>query len=95
MASWFTGHALILWALYSVVLLLTARPLGTYLYRVFAGERTILHPVLRPLEVGIYRLTRVDEQAEMGWRGYLVASLVGLAVMAVTVAYLARLVRRR
>ncbi|MBV9280458.1 MAG: potassium-transporting ATPase subunit KdpA, partial [Chloroflexi bacterium] len=74
MPDWLTGQAIWLWAIYSVVLLLTARPLGAYLYRVFTGGRTFLHPILRPVEVGIYRLTRVDEEEEMSWYVYLLAS---------------------
>ena len=48
-------------ALFCVVLLLITRPIGGYMTRVFSGERTLLSPVLRPLERGIYRLCGVDE----------------------------------
>ncbi len=75
MPDWLTGSALIQWALYSVILLLTAKPMGTFMYRLFTGERTFLHPVIRPLEAGIYRLTGVREQEEMTWVGYLFASI--------------------
>ncbi len=44
MPAWLTTNALVQWAIYRVLLLLTARPLGTYLYRLFSGERTFLHP---------------------------------------------------
>ena len=47
---------------FSLLLLLSARPVGSYMYRIFTGQRTFFHPVLRPVEVGIYRLTRVDEE---------------------------------
>jgi K+-transporting ATPase ATPase A chain len=75
MPAWMTGQAILLWAVYSAILLLSAKPLGTFLYRVFTGERTFLHPVFRPVEVGIYRVTRVDEGEEMSWYVYLLASL--------------------
>jgi potassium-transporting ATPase potassium-binding subunit len=75
MPAWLTGSALIQWALYGIILLLTAKPFGTYLYRIFTGERTFLHRVVRPLETGIYRLTGVHEDEEMTWVGYLLASL--------------------
>ncbi len=75
MPNWLTGSAVIQWAMYSVILLLTAKPLGTYLYRLFTGGRTFLHPAIRPIEVGIYRLTGVREDEEMTWYGYLLASL--------------------
>src|SRR6476659_3426424 len=35
--------------------------------RVFAGERTLLDPVLRPLERGIYRVCAVDPKKDQGW----------------------------
>ena len=82
-----TSHAIALWAVLSGVLLLTARPLGTYLYTLFTGGRTVLSPIMRPVEAGMYRLTRVDEQEEMGWRGYLFASLA-IGVVSLLLTYL-------
>jgi K+-transporting ATPase ATPase A chain len=75
MPDWLTGNAVLQWVLFSAVLLLTAKPLGTYLYHVFTGGRTFLHRVVRPVEVWTYRLTGVREDEEMTWYGYLLASL--------------------
>ena len=50
-------------------------PLGRFMARVFARERTWLDPVLRPLERLIYRLTGVDETREMRWTEYALAML--------------------
>ncbi|MBN8896813.1 MAG: potassium-transporting ATPase subunit KdpA, partial [Rhodospirillales bacterium] len=50
--------------------------LACYMHRVFAGERTLLSPVLRPVERGLYRLAGVDERIEQHWTGYAVAMLV-------------------
>ncbi len=83
----FSGDALINWALYSVILLLTARPVGTHLYRVFTGGRTFLHPVVRPLERAIYRLTAVREDEEMTWYVYLL-SLIGFSLVGLVSLYL-------
>ena len=52
------------------------KPLGGYMTRVFAGERTFLSPVLRPVERGIYRLCGVDEKQEQHWVTYAVAMLL-------------------
>ena len=41
-----------------VLILALTKPLGVFMARVFAGERTFLHPVLRPLERGVYRALR-------------------------------------
>jgi len=84
MPTWLTANAIEQWALFSILLLLSARPVGGHMYRVFTGRRTFLHPVLRPVEAGIYRVTRVDEREEMRWYIYLLAillfSIVGLFI---------------
>jgi K+-transporting ATPase ATPase A chain len=67
--------------------LLIATPLlGGYMHRVFEGERTLLSPVLRPVERGIYRLCGVDETVEQGWKAYTVSVLV-LAFVGIVVLY--------
>ncbi|WP_428533773.1 potassium-transporting ATPase subunit KdpA [Rhodopila sp.] len=63
-------------ALYCVLLTLLVKPLGGYMTRVFAGERTPLSPLLRPLERGLYRLCGVDDADEQHWITYAVAMLV-------------------
>ena len=60
-------------ALFCVVITLLVKPLGGYMTRVFAGERTFLSPVLGPVERGLYRLSGVDERAEQNWLTYAVA----------------------
>ncbi|HEY1723130.1 MAG TPA: potassium-transporting ATPase subunit KdpA [Magnetospirillaceae bacterium] len=62
-------------ALFCVVVIAIARPLGGYMTRVFAGERTFLSPVFRPIERVIYRLCGVNEAVEQNWIGYAVAML--------------------
>jgi K+-transporting ATPase ATPase A chain len=58
------------------LVLAVTKPLGLFMARVFAGERTFLHPLLRPVERLIYRLTGVDESREMRWTEYAAAMLV-------------------
>src|SRR4029077_11027595 len=48
---------------------------GGYMTRVFAGERTLLRPVLRPIELGIYRMCGIEENEEQHWVGYAIAML--------------------
>ena len=62
-------------AIYSVILLATVRPVGIYLTRVLEGERTWLDPVLRPFERLIYKLCAVNADKEMNWREYTFAML--------------------
>jgi K+-transporting ATPase ATPase A chain len=45
--------------------------LGRYLARVFKGEKTLLHPLLFPVEKFVYRLSGVDPGEEMSWLRYL------------------------
>ncbi len=63
-------------AVFLGVLLAAAKPLGSYMAAVYEGRRTWLHPVLRPLEAGVYRLSGIDERDEHDWRRYLFATLV-------------------
>ncbi|MFU0503146.1 potassium-transporting ATPase subunit KdpA [Pseudaminobacter sp. NGMCC 1.201702] len=51
------------------------KPLGWYMTRVFEGERTLLSPVLRPMEHGLYNMAGVDERQEQHWLTYAVAML--------------------
>jgi K+-transporting ATPase ATPase A chain len=63
-------------ALFSAIVIALTRPFGGYMTRVFAGERTLLTPVLRPVERAIYRLCGVDEGVEQHWLTYAVAMLL-------------------
>jgi K+-transporting ATPase ATPase A chain len=76
---------------YFGLLLLVTKPIGVFMTRVYNGERTFLHPVLRPVERLIYRLTRVDEQREMRWTEYAVAMLLYSVVSMVVLYALQRL----
>ncbi len=68
-----------------LLVLAVTKPLGTYMARVFEGERTWLTPVFAPLERVIYRLCGVREDEEMTWYAYalsmLAFSLVGLVYL--------------
>lgn len=60
------------------ILLLTfilAIPLGKYIARVYAGEKTLLDPVFNPLEKIFYRISRINVSKEMTWKEHLVALL--------------------
>src|ERR1035437_7139008 len=57
-------------ALFFLVLLALTKPLGAYMAKVFAGERTWMHRALRPLETGIYKVCGIDENGEQHWTRY-------------------------
>ena len=54
--------------------------MGLYLNAVFAGRRTWLSPVLRPVERVVYWVSGVDEEREQDWKIYTVAMLMFTAV---------------
>ncbi len=72
--------------IYSVLILLVTKPLGVFMTKLFAGERTFLHPVLRPLEKLTYRLCRIHETSEQRWTQY-AASLIAFSFMSFIFAY--------
>src|ERR1700732_622625 len=61
---------------YLLVICLLTKPLGIFMTRVFNREKTLLDPVLRPIEKVVYRLTGVDEKHEMRWTEYAIAMLL-------------------
>jgi K+-transporting ATPase ATPase A chain len=63
-------------ALFLAAVLLLARPMGSYMTRVFERRRTFLDPVLAPCERLLYRVTGVQPDEEMRWTEYAVAMLV-------------------
>jgi len=56
-----------------VLVVAAAKPVGTFLYKVFSGERTFLHPVLAPVERVIYKVVGVNPVGEMTWVAYTVS----------------------
>ena len=50
--------------------------LGKFMWRVFTGERTWLHPVFQPVEKLVYRVGGIDSSEEMSWKKYLWAVLI-------------------
>ncbi|RUU11272.1 potassium-transporting ATPase subunit KdpA [Mesorhizobium sp. M7A.T.Ca.TU.009.01.3.2] len=61
---------------YCGIVVLLVKPLGGYMHRVFNGDRTLLSPVLRPLERGLYRICGTSEREEQHWTTYAVALLL-------------------
>jgi len=72
---------------YFLILLAITKPVGLFMTRVFNGERTFLHPVLRWLETLIYKLSGVREDAEQRWTQYS-GALLAFSVFGFLLAYL-------
>jgi K+-transporting ATPase ATPase A chain len=74
-AGWFTIIA------FAVILTLVALPLGSYMAKVYTGERVFLSPFLGGPERFLYRILRADATKEQDWKAYakslLIFSLAG------------------
>ncbi|MET0429082.1 MAG: potassium-transporting ATPase subunit KdpA [Microvirga sp.] len=72
-------------ALYCAVVLALVKPLGSYMTRVFTGERTLLSPVLGPVERALYRVSGIDARQEQHWLAYtgavILFHVLGFAVL--------------
>ncbi|MEN9854920.1 MAG: potassium-transporting ATPase potassium-binding subunit [Pseudomonadota bacterium] len=78
-------------AFFVFIIGLIARPLGGYMAAVFNGERTLLSPVLAPVERGFYALMGVKADQEMGWKSYALALLTFSTLSVVSLYMLLRL----
>jgi K+-transporting ATPase ATPase A chain len=65
-----TSHELAQIIVYFGALIIDVPLLGGYMAKVFGGERTLLSPVLLPVERAVYRLAGVDAESEQDWRAY-------------------------
>lgn len=54
---------------------LLAIPLGRYIARVYMGERSLLDPVLGPVERLFFRVSGIDSSREMTWQEHMKAML--------------------
>ena len=68
------------------LILLVTKPVGLFMSRLFQGQRTFLHPVLRPVEVLVYSLCGVREDQEQRWTGY-TASLLAVSMVSFLFPY--------
>ncbi|NTU77931.1 MAG: potassium-transporting ATPase subunit KdpA [Chloroflexales bacterium] len=78
-------------ALFLVVLLALAKPLGWYMARVYAGQSVGLNTLFAPVEHLLYRLFGTREDEEQGWKQYAVALLLFNALGMLVVYGLQRL----
>ncbi|KXG84945.1 potassium-transporting ATPase subunit KdpA [Agrobacterium bohemicum] len=58
-----------------LAVLLVVKPLGLYMAKVFSGQRTLLSPVLSPIERGIYRAAGTSMDKEQNWLAYTLSML--------------------
>jgi K+-transporting ATPase ATPase A chain len=73
-------------AIFFGLILLVTKPIGLFMSRLFQGERTFLHPIIRPVEVLVYRLCGVREDQEQRWTQY-AASLLSFSIFSFLFVY--------
>jgi K+-transporting ATPase ATPase A chain len=73
------------------ILLLTVKPLGIYMARIYEGKPAGLNVLLAPVERWIYRLTRVNPMQGMSWKTYAVAVMLFNVLGIISVYILQRL----
>lgn len=84
-----TASGWILILVFIAILVALARPMGLWLFALYEGRSTPLHPFLGPVERGFYRLAGVDPAEEQGWRRYALHLLLfNLALLLFTYAVL-------
>jgi potassium-transporting ATPase potassium-binding subunit len=82
-----TPYGILQVAVYFLLILALTKPAGLFMAHLFQGERTFLHPILRPLERLIYKLCGVNEEAEQRWTQY-AASLLAFSAVSFVFAYI-------
>jgi potassium-transporting ATPase potassium-binding subunit len=82
-----TPAGVFLIAVFFLLLVALTKPLGVYMANLFEGRRTVLHPLLRPLERLLYRLSGVREDAEQRWTQY-AASVLAFSLVSFLFVYL-------
>ena len=73
--------------LFLALVFLVTKPMGVFMARVFNREKTLMDPVLRPIERLLYRVTGVDENHEMRWTEYAISMLL-FSLVSMIVLYL-------
>jgi K+-transporting ATPase ATPase A chain len=63
-------------ALFIVVLIALAFPVGRYMTAVLDGSSVVVRKIGRPIEALLYKIAGVDEAAEMSWKHYALAVLL-------------------
>lgn len=86
-----TPHAWTILGFYLLLLLLAAKPLGSYIANVMEGRPILALRLGGGLEAGLYRLCGVKRDEEMGWLRYALAILLFNLLGALTVYALQRL----
>ncbi|MEI6222113.1 MAG: potassium-transporting ATPase subunit KdpA [bacterium] len=62
--------------LFFLILTFLAFPIGQYLAKVYDGKKTLVDPILKPIEKFFYKLCGIKEEQHMNWKEYSIAFLI-------------------
>jgi len=82
-----TATGLLQIGIFFAIITLIAKPLGGFMARLFEGERTFLHPLLRPVERLCYKAIGIREEVQQRWTQY-AASLIAFSFFSFLFTYL-------
>ena len=81
-----TANGVLQIGVFFVLILALTKPVGAFMAKVFAGERTFLHPVLRPVEKLCYTLCGIKENTDQRWTQY-AGSLIAFSFFSFLILY--------
>jgi K+-transporting ATPase ATPase A chain len=81
-----TANGVLQIGVFFVLILALTKPVGAFMTKVFAGERTFLHPVLRPVEKLCYTLCGIKENTDQRWTQY-AGSLIAFSFFSFLILY--------
>ena len=85
---------LLQYALFIAIVIVCVKPVGLYLFRVFERQRTLLDPVLCPVERFAYYAAGIDPKSEMDWRQYTFAFVL-FGTLGTILLFMTLLLQRR
>lgn len=78
-------NSFVQYALYLIILIILAFPLGKYIGKVMNGEKVFLSKILVPCENLVYKVLKIKSEEEMTWKQYavnvLMFSVIGFVVL--------------
>ena len=82
-----TQNGLLQIAIFFLIILAVAKPMGIFMANLFEGKKTFLHRVLRPIEVLCYKIIGINETTEQRWTQY-TAALLAFSIFSFLFVYL-------
>jgi len=73
-------------AIYALVIVLLTKPFGTFMYKVFTGQKHFFTPILGWMEELIYKVGGVDKDEDMPWTTY-AAAMLAFSVVSILFTY--------